>query len=214
MKKQLVIISLVAAVASFSALGQGYMTFGGGKNSVFNGSTSTSGLGAGGAAAFLWALVGTADPLGAGLSTSATSAPFGWSTLNSMTASGGWTWGVNNGTNGTAGQAIGTVNPSGLAVGGFVYNGAAPFQVVGTSAGTSYEIVAVAWNGAFGTSANLGWSSAFTYATGASASDPTGTVNFSGNGMVPFGVAPVPEPTTMALAALGGASLLLFRRKK
>jgi len=35
-----------------------------------------------------------------------------------------------------------------------------------------------------------------------------------GTGLTLYGVTSVPEPGTMALAALGGASLLLFRRKK
>jgi len=35
-----------------------------------------------------------------------------------------------------------------------------------------------------------------------------------GNGKALTAVAPVPEPTTLALAALGGASLLLLRRRK
>jgi hypothetical protein len=38
--------------------------------------------------------------------------------------------------------------------------------------------------------------------------------NQSGNAMVMEPLATVPEPGTMALAALGGASMLLFRRKK
>jgi hypothetical protein len=213
MKKQLIAISLLAGVVSFSALGQGYITFGGNKNAVFNGPTATAGLGANGFVSFLWAPLGTVDPLGAGLSTSATgTGGVSWSTINTMTTSGGWTIGKDVG-QGNA-QAVGTVNASGLAIGGFVYNAAAPFQVTGTTGGTSYLFIALAYNGTYGSSANLGWSSAFTYPTGASSSDPNGTVNFSGNLMPAFGVAPIPEPGTIALAGLGGIALLALRRKK
>jgi hypothetical protein len=211
MKKQLAIISLLAAVASFSAFGQGFISFAGAKNSVWNGPTTTSGLGASSGTTFLWSTNGAPDPLGAGLSTSATGAPFGWNTITAMTTTGGWKAAVDVG---TGAAAIGAINPSGLAVGGIAYNGGAPFQLQGTVGGTTYEIVALAWNGTYGTSSNLGWSSSFLYATGASGTDPAGTVTFNQNGMPNFGVAPVPEPTTIALAGLGGLALLAFRRKK
>jgi len=48
----------------------------------------------------------------------------------------------------------------------------------------------------------------------ATASSLFGTSPGITSGFVLDGVTPVPEPATMALAAIGGASLLLFRRKK
>ncbi len=60
-----------------------------------------------------------------------------------------------------------------------------------------------------------GTSGVFSGATGASGSPP-GPPNSVGDYMPSFNVAATitPEPTTLALAGLGAASLLLFRRKK
>jgi hypothetical protein len=56
----------------------------------------------------------------------------------------------------------------------------------------------------------VGWSQTFVYATGA---NPTATVLGTSENQFAVTV-PVPEPTTMALGALGGIALLAFRRKK
>lgn len=75
--------------------------------------------------------------------------------------------------------------------------------------------------GAFSSAGYIGWT---TVGVGAAGPPPTGlpliVQGVSGSiipaGMTMYAVAPagVPEPSTMALAALGGASLLLFRRRK
>ena len=108
---------------------------------------------------------------------------------------------------------------------------------VGWAAGQSANIVLVGW------SANLGttWSEALSALNAQSygldsffgvSSMGTLTSGTANPGVIVFGssagqinngasnpmqmniLAPVPEPATMALAALGGASLLLFRRRK
>lgn len=99
------------------------------------------------------------------------------------------------------------------------------------AAGTTLEVELVAWTGTYTSfssaltaaqngQALIGWSGS-TLSTGALGwSQPTGTsqspailVTGSGgfNGIV---LAPVPEPTTLALGGLGAAALLLFRRRK
>ena len=133
----------------------------------------------------------------------------GWATIQSMISSGGWNWATNSGTGILVTQnTLGSGN-----IGGWNYG---EFQLFGTTAGNAYQFIAIGWNSTSSMFAStaLGWSDPFNYATGSSASDPLGTTSFSQGGMNQFGVAPVPEPSTIALAGLGGLSLLLFRRRK
>jgi hypothetical protein len=89
------------------------------------------------------------------------------------------------------------------------------------SGGGTASIIAIGWNSAYATpqlaqanNSPVGWSAVFTYAYKAGpVPGPAGTPG-NMNGLFQFGVAPVPEPATMALAGLGGLSLLLFRRRK
>jgi hypothetical protein len=108
-------------------------------------------------------------------------------------------------------------------VGGVSYLGGASVQVVGSSsAGGVAVMYAIAWSVAYGTNpfaaaaagAPIGWSAEYnyTYAAGPNPG-PAGTPG-NMNGLFQFGVQPVPEPTTLALAGLGMASLLVFRRRK
>ena len=92
----------------------------------------------------------------------------------------------------------------------------------------AYEFVVVGWDNMGGTVTSLGtaltdgvalgWSDSFCYQTGATIYTPI--AGFNEYGMTPFGMAPVPdsadpapEPTTIALAGLGGLSMLFPRRK-
>jgi len=78
-----------------------------------------------------------------------------------------------------------------------------------TTGAVTFEVVAVGpgW---------FGRSGSFTESTIAnSASAPLTAFGDNGTGLPSFVVAPVPEPTTLALAGLGGlASLVAFRRKQ
>jgi hypothetical protein len=88
------------------------------------------------------------------------------------------------------------------------------FSATGSTVGGTVTVEVVAYNGSsYATSADRGHSAAFTMTTVAqTATTPTFTGDFMPAG---FSVTPVPEPTTLALAGLGGlASLVAFRRKK
>jgi len=95
--------------------------------------------------------------------------------------------------------------------------------------GQSYVVngVAALGTGFFQVDAWIGSASSYAAALGAPAANSTGQSaifqNATGGGNVPapdltgmpsFTLGTVPEPTTLALAGLGAASLLLFRRKK
>ncbi|HEY4963705.1 MAG TPA: PEP-CTERM sorting domain-containing protein [Candidatus Saccharimonadales bacterium] len=122
----------------------------------------------------------------------------------------------------SADGTLAVVQTSGL--GTIAYNGGNPFTVAGTSAsGGAVSIFVIGWSSLYANpflaaAANsvVGWSSVFSYAyTPGPIPGPAGTPgNFSGL-LTPFGVGTaVPEPTTLALAGLGAASLLIFRRRK
>lgn len=73
--------------------------------------------------------------------------------------------------------------------------------------------------GNFNQAGYLGWSAVGSGAAAAAPPTPSLTIQGASGSIIPSGISmlstvPVPEPGTMALAALGGASLLLFRRRK
>ena len=121
----------------------------------------------------------------------------------------------------TYSQAVNSANSTVVSVlsssttpakGGWSYNGGATFQVANTP-GASYTVQAIAWAGtSLATATAFGWGNSFTYSPGASAlaTPPT----FTAAGSLPFGVAPIPEPTSFALAGIGAAAMMIFRRKK
>ena len=121
--------------------------------------------------------------------------------------------------------------------------GAGYLAVPNLGSGYYASMEIIGWNTAVGgstvTSFNTAFNQALALSTGTASSLLFGYSNVGslllGNGTLPLnsnvlggaagniggftlgtviGTAPVPEPSTMALAALGGASLLLFRRRK
>jgi hypothetical protein len=104
------------------------------------------------------------------------------------------------------------------ASGGYIYDASGEAYSLAAYAGTTVDLQVLAWAGnyssyaaAVAAQAAVGESSVFTAAVGAS---PTSfPVDVSGVGTINL-ISSVPEPTTMALAGLGGLSLLFLRRKK
>jgi hypothetical protein len=234
MKKVLLTITMAATLVGLSAFGQGNFIFSSGGRFVWNDTGATGVPGGAYNVAFLWSPSITA--------TSAISGFHALTPTNNAT--GGGTQGSAYTVQGTgaaewnailsdpnfqlardAGAANGIAVGTLTAVGGIAYNGGSPFGVTGTStAGGSVNAFFIAWSNAYATpqlaQANgsvFGWSGVFRYDYANNVTAPTslGTqaaANGPGDGH--FGVVPVPEPTTFALAGLGAASLLIFRRRK
>jgi len=107
------------------------------------------------------------------------------------------------------------LNVTGVTYSGGFFQGPTVIIPSYVSGAISFEVVA--FNGSsYANSGIRGRSGAFTESTIAnSASAPLTAFGDNGTGMPNFQVAPVPEPTTLALAGLGGlASLVAFRRKQ
>lgn len=206
MKKQLIIVAL-ALVASVSAFGQGYVAFASTKaaGAYF---APTNGLGNNSiTVGFMWANSGS---------------PLIGSTGNPPTSSATPDWNkILNDPVFQFAQNAGSlvkvaVNNSGLAQGGWSYGASFPLQ--GSTAGSSIQAFVVAWSSAFATpqaaaagGSFLGWGNLITYATGVDSGAAVST--FAASGSTAFGVSPVPEPATFALAGLGAAAMLIFRRR-
>lgn len=91
-----------------------------------------------------------------------------------------------------------------IATGSWLYDNAATDN-------QTITVVVVAYNGAdYASSAIRGHSQAFTYTAVYAGNGGPGPLN----GFQTFQVVPVPEPSTFALAGLGLAGLLIFRRRK
>jgi len=112
---------------------------------------------------------------------------------------------------------------TGTASGGSSANGGSEFAVAGSTALTTYSVFLIAWNTEGGTlltpqaasaaGAAVGWSPTFSYQF--QAAPPTGNAPAQ-PAFTAFGIGyyPTPEPTTLALAGLGGISMLFLRRRK
>jgi hypothetical protein len=224
--KKIIAISLVAvSFAATSAFGQGYFQFTSGKSQAYDGFTTpgVSVLGPTVNVAFLWAAAATTPavdafatrslPTGNNTTTTAYTAAQAWTAI----LTGPFTLAHNS-----ADSSLVTALTS--ATGVVSYNGGGGFGVLGTTDSIAYTIYEISWSSAYATpalaaAANGGLGSA----VGWSAPVQYTPVTQTNPGIIPFtGLFPsfgtflpiVPEPTTLALAALGGASLLLFRRKK
>ena len=223
MKKTIALTVIAASLVGSSAFAQGYFNFTSGKSQVYDGSGAAAVLASTVDVALFWGPASTTPAVDAlatqslKLGNNTTSqntvgytAPTAWADI----LSGTFTMGVNAATSGN-------VIALSSATGALAYNSSASFGILNTVAGTSYTLYEVSWlaaDGATPTAAAaagspVGWSAPIQYTAVSSIGTPQNTSGlFASFGT--FVPVPAPEPATLALAGLGGASLLLFRRKK
>ncbi|MEJ0089552.1 MAG: PEP-CTERM sorting domain-containing protein [Limisphaerales bacterium] len=197
MKKSIFIAVLGLTAGIASSYGQGFVGFSsylangtaGATTTIFGGST----LVPAGYTAALYYFIGTvSDPVDNNSIASITSLPIGLTAL-------GFT------------QSFAT----GSATAGYFDGGAATIPGYTAASGPiTFEVVA--YNGAsYDTSTIRGRSGSFTMTGIATGNQGVPYLGDNGTAMPNFFVAPVPEPTTLALVGLGGlASLVAFRRKQ
>jgi len=219
MKKILTIMSLAAVTTLLHA--QGFIEFvgnvadittntgtflpAGGEVSGVSGKTDTA-IGGAYDYALLWA--NSALTGGAGNA--------GW---NLMTTNGGAAGSLAGSTGAAPGSLTGTGTTSGIAV-DLAAGTPVDVMLVGWSAslGSSWatvlgELNSNTWNSNGGFFGETAVSTMTPFAT-AGAGDPTVFTTMYPNGSLVLYAVPTPEPTTIALASLGGLSLLALRRKK
>jgi len=230
MKKLVLLTTVAMSLVGLPAFGQGYfaLTFpnvtvwDGSPNAPFNypsfQSNSVS-------VAWLWATSGD-TPLVDAL----TSAGYVPSNTVAGTANGNylvstaWT-DILTDTNFTLATANSVLLTTNVAIhGGQTWNTPSNVGIDNTSSGTTYALFMIAWENDGGLyltpqqaelhSMYVGWSKTFSY--GATAAPPLGSPpSLASSGLQGFGIGGViPEPGTLALAGLGGFSLLFLRRRK
>jgi len=222
MKKTL-IIAAALAVTSVASFAQGTFFFTGNTKTVWDNYTTAVGHlnAANEDVAFL---IGTGTPkiaqVAASVATNAASAGVTWSAATAWSdilGDSNFFLATNSASSSTAAiAAVATTS------GAWSYNSAGSFTVNGTTAGATYTVYAIAWNAAYATPAlasaansAVGWSAAFTYVAGNPGAQPPTTPQAFNASVTAFGVSAgaVPEPGTIALAGMGIASLLAFRRR-
>jgi hypothetical protein len=200
MKKSIIIAALGLAVEAVSSFGQGAIQFetylggsdSGGVPTFFAGTLGSGPVGAGYSADLLWSLTPITDAAGFGALTP------GWNFSGSGSPS------VNN---------VATPFLTGPGSAGY-FNSGFYFVLNPYTSGTPvyFEVIAYQTGLTYATSQNRGHSASFNTTLGANISLPSDSID---NYLSPFTVNAVPEPTTLALAGLGGlASLVAFRRKQ
>jgi len=221
MKKTIALSLIAVSLAASSAFGQGYFLFTSGKSQAYDGFT-TPGAAATAATvdvAFLWAAASTTPDVSALLASTPK--------LGNSTTAEAYTvaqaWGFINDGQFTLAVDNGTGNPAivkTVANGSITYNAGADFGVTGTAPGSTYTVYEISWNAAYANptaaaaaGSAVGWSAPIQYTAVSSIGTPATFAGIAGFGtFAPPGA--VPEPGTMALAGLGGLSMLAFRRRK
>jgi len=229
--KKLIITTLVASVVTVSALGQGFVGFSGGGNAATRVSTNSAvggastGTTAPTANLYYYALfASTTQTASAG---NGTNASYVFNNMGSVTSA--WEL-VGIGANIASAGRYSPLSQGNTSANQGALNADNSMTVQGIAGGNNANLVAIGWSANIGTTlasliswynngqpGSLGWigqSSTSTVVLGDGVNVPTPTTWNTAPAFLLGQVPTVPEPTTIALVAIGGASFLLFRRKK
>jgi hypothetical protein len=224
MKKIIALSVLAISVAATSAFAQGYLQLASTANSQIWDGFTTAGVSARSSfvdVGLFWAPASTANPF----ALASTPTTGNSTTTESYTAAQAWAALLGSGfqlafDNTALNQSVISLSST---KGGISYNGGSSFGIQSTTPGVTYTLMEVSWSSAYanpalaaaangGLGSAIGWSAPLQYTMFASTDQTVtkpGFVNFG-----TFVPAVVPEPGTLALAALGGAAMLMIRRKK
>jgi hypothetical protein len=241
--KKIIVTTVALSVIATSAFSQGLVNFSAGLNATTRMSTNSAvggaatGLAGGAAGSFYYALFASVNQTSVNGQTTAISgmnANYVFNNLGSGNVTSGWEL-VGIGTSTSAGR-MAPVSQGTTSAGQSALNADNSLTVTGIAGANAANLVAVGWYsiGASNPGTTLASMEAW-YAAGANGGwigqSAVANVTLGDGGLTatpnPFGAGAgqvtgfllgetptVPEPGTLALAALGGASLLLFRRKK
>ena len=235
MKKTIAIVSLALGFTAVSVFGQGFLQIATPGNIIYDGFSTPGSSSAAGSAvtwSLYWAANNTAKPFAAlnGSPGAATPTSGNSTTVQSWTAAQAWaalagassftlatdssTYGPLDGSgtipvtdNAISGGSLGFYSQDSVVGPGF------GFGIDGTSASTFYSLLVVGYQSAG--SGPIGWSYLSSFKLASSASDPNiASPSFTAFGVFQPTVAGVPEPSTLALAGLGGFGMLMAMRRK
>jgi hypothetical protein len=220
MKRQIAVFVAIIVASSFTAFGQAWITIGDlNHGTVWDDFSGKSPEWAGNGDAnieVMWAIMGTADPFAGTLTNGMGAAEV---TDVPVLLSSGWSL-LQNYNSGSGSAALGTVETTTGNDGSISpYNGGNPFEIASTSIpGGDIELIFIGFNSSatsYAAATAFGISDMMVDTVGTSSTDPNAQVeqNAGPVPVSPFGVEG-PEPTTLALAGLGGLSMLCLRRRK
>jgi hypothetical protein len=220
MKKIFAIAVLAATFATTGAFGQGYFVMSTGKSQAFDGfsTAGTSTVDTKVGVALFWAAASTQSPFTSYL----TSTPTGGNSTTTESYTAAQAWAALTGSSfvqGTSTAIGGNVQAQTSATGVLKFNNGVTFDMAGTTAGTTYSLILISYdatqyaNAAAAAAAGgaIGWSQVVQFTAASNIGTPSSpSIGQFGT----FAPATIPEPTTIALAGLGGLALLGLRRKK